>query len=224
MITGFNALLSRLCLWMRAHLTDVHQFGIVHGHYKDSVQWRSVSLFKEDGKWTLSNALTLWNLSISYSLLPALLVDGIIHAKIVEGSFTAGHFYDFIDGLLDHMQPFPLPNSVVIMDNAHIHKDPQVLDLILEQLVILPFSFACFHSSYDTEECNTCSCHTPLTTTLLNLLSPPSKLLYDMQENLEEMILILMLMTLMFTYPYSVQLFLSVLMMQQTIITIVAIC
>lgn len=61
-------------------------------------------------------------------------MDGIIHAKIVEGSFTAGRFYDFMDGLLDHMQPFPQPNSVVIMDNARIHKDPQVLDLILDRL------------------------------------------------------------------------------------------
>ena len=76
----------------------------------------------------------LISIYFSYSLLPALSVDGIIHAKIVEGSFTAGRFYDFIDGLLDHMQPFPQPNSVVIMDNARIHKDPRVLDLILDRL------------------------------------------------------------------------------------------
>ncbi|KAF8230701.1 hypothetical protein L208DRAFT_1019158, partial [Tricholoma matsutake] len=65
-----------------------------------------------------------------YSLLPALSVNGVIYSKIVEGSFTACHFYDFIDGLLDHIQPFPLPNSVIVMDNACIHKDPGVLDLI----------------------------------------------------------------------------------------------
>lgn len=65
-----------------------------------------------------------------YSLLPALSMDGIIYAKIVEGSFTAMKFYNFIEALLDRMQPFPQPNSVIIMDNARIHKDPRVLDLI----------------------------------------------------------------------------------------------
>ena len=53
----------------------------------------------------------------------------MLYAKVIEGSFTALSFHDFLDGLLDQMQPFPAPNSV-IMDNAHIHKDPQIIDLI----------------------------------------------------------------------------------------------
>ncbi|KAF8240476.1 hypothetical protein L208DRAFT_1232809, partial [Tricholoma matsutake] len=57
-----------------------------------------------------------------YSLLPALSLNGIIHAKIVEGSFTTTLFHDFIEGLLDCMQPFPAPNCVIVMDNARIHK------------------------------------------------------------------------------------------------------
>lgn len=60
----------------------------------------------------------------------------MIHVKIVEGSFTTSRFYEFIEGLLDKMQPFPLPNSVIIMDNARIHKDPRILDLIEERLVM----------------------------------------------------------------------------------------
>ncbi|KAJ3885248.1 hypothetical protein GG344DRAFT_16272, partial [Lentinula edodes] len=63
-------------------------------------------------------------------LLPALSIHGILYAKVVEGSFTALKFYDFISALLTCMQPFPAPNSVIVMDNAHIHKDPRVLDLI----------------------------------------------------------------------------------------------
>jgi transposase len=57
-------------------------------------------------------------------------LDGMIHVKIVEGSFTSALFRDFINGLLDHMQPFPGKNSVIIMDNARIHKDPTILELI----------------------------------------------------------------------------------------------
>ncbi|KAJ7301732.1 hypothetical protein DFH08DRAFT_642256, partial [Mycena albidolilacea] len=63
-------------------------------------------------------------------LLPALSLDGILHVKIVEGSFTAARFYEFIDGLLDHMEPFPGKNSVIVMDNARIQKDPAILELI----------------------------------------------------------------------------------------------
>lgn len=70
-----------------------------------------------------------------YSLLPALSLDGIIHAKIVEGSFTTPLFRDFIEGLLDRMQPFPAPNSVIVMDSARIHKDPGVTNLIEERYV-----------------------------------------------------------------------------------------
>jgi hypothetical protein len=54
----------------------------------------------------------------------------MIHVKIVEGSFTLVRFYEFIDGLLDHIKPFPGKNSVIIMDNACIHKNPAILELI----------------------------------------------------------------------------------------------
>lgn len=54
----------------------------------------------------------------------------MIHAKIVEGSLTADLFLEFIEGLLDKMQPYPAPNSVIIMDNARIHHDPRVTALI----------------------------------------------------------------------------------------------
>jgi hypothetical protein len=40
-------------------------------------------------------------------MLPALSLDGILAMKIVEGSFTTELFRRFIDGLLDHMTPFP---------------------------------------------------------------------------------------------------------------------
>jgi hypothetical protein len=68
-----------------------------------------------------------------YSLLPALALDGIVHVQLVEGSFTSALFSGFIKDLLDEMQPFPSPKSVIVMDNARIHKDPEILESIIER-------------------------------------------------------------------------------------------
>ena len=68
-------------------------------------------------------------------MLPALSLDGIIWAKIVEGSFTKPLFLALIEDLLTRMQPFPGRNSVIIMDNARIHKNQEVVDMIHERLV-----------------------------------------------------------------------------------------
>lgn len=73
------------------------------------------------------------NLTIRYSILPALSLDGILHVNIIEGSFTTVKFYSFIEGLLETMNPYPGPNSVVIMDNCAIHKSDMITDLIKER-------------------------------------------------------------------------------------------
>ncbi len=49
---------------------------------------------------------------------------------IIEGSFNTELFILFIRDLLDKMQPFPAPNSVVVMDNCKIHKAPEIRELI----------------------------------------------------------------------------------------------
>jgi hypothetical protein len=59
--------------------------------------------------------------------------DGIIALDIVEGAYDTRHFAHFIDGLLDQMNPWPLPNSVVVMDNCRIHKCPEVLQMISDR-------------------------------------------------------------------------------------------
>ncbi|KAF7314744.1 DDE family endonuclease [Mycena kentingensis (nom. inval.)] len=65
-----------------------------------------------------------------WSDLPAISLDGILWVSIVEGSFTTEKFEDFIGALLDKMNPFPGPNSVIVMDNCRIHKADSIRDMI----------------------------------------------------------------------------------------------
>ncbi|KIO16526.1 hypothetical protein M407DRAFT_77381, partial [Tulasnella calospora MUT 4182] len=68
-----------------------------------------------------------------YSLLPALSLSGIIYSQIVEGSFTGTSFFDFVANLLDRMQPYPAPNSVLVTDNCAIHKVDGIRQLVEER-------------------------------------------------------------------------------------------
>lgn len=69
----------------------------------------------------------------SYSLLPALSLDGILCLDIIEGSFNAARFAQFIDGLLCVMNPYPGPNSVIVMDNCSIHNDRTIIEMVEER-------------------------------------------------------------------------------------------
>ena len=57
----------------------------------------------------------------SYSILPALSADGIIYSEIRKGAFDGPSFVEFIDHLLDYMNPWPAARSVLMMDNCAIH-------------------------------------------------------------------------------------------------------
>lgn len=43
----------------------------------------------------------------------------------------------FIQDLLAKMNPFPEPNSVIVMDNCAIHKNPRIREMIEERYVLL---------------------------------------------------------------------------------------
>jgi hypothetical protein len=64
------------------------------------------------------------------SLLPALSLDGIVYFIVKEGSHNAASFATFVDGLLYHMNPFPHPKSVLVIDNAGIHKAPEIRAMV----------------------------------------------------------------------------------------------
>ncbi|PUU72828.1 hypothetical protein B9Z19DRAFT_958284, partial [Tuber borchii] len=61
-------------------------------------------------------------------VLPALSIDGFLAVSIVQGSFSKLSFEKFIVcNVLPSMSPFPAPNSVLVMDNCKIHKNPRIL-------------------------------------------------------------------------------------------------
>lgn len=56
-----------------------------------------------------------------YSLLPALSLSGVIYSDVRQGAFNGDGFLSFLDGLLAVMNPYPAPNSVLVLDNCSIH-------------------------------------------------------------------------------------------------------
>jgi DDE superfamily endonuclease len=76
-----------------------------------------------------------------YSILPALSLDGILHLEVVENAVTGDVFRHFVEGLLPRMNKWPLPNSVLVVDNASIHKVAGIRELVEEcgmRLMFLP--------------------------------------------------------------------------------------
>lgn len=69
-----------------------------------------------------------------YSVLPALSLEGTMHVSMIEGFFNTEKFNTFVCGLLPLMNHYDLEthpmHSVLVMDNCHIHKDPDLLAYI----------------------------------------------------------------------------------------------
>ncbi|CAO1638558.1 unnamed protein product [Sympodiomycopsis kandeliae] len=67
-----------------------------------------------------------------YSLLPAVALDkGMFATLLVEGSVTGRVFFEYLrDVLLPECQPFPAPRSVIVCDNASVHKNPALIEMV----------------------------------------------------------------------------------------------
>jgi hypothetical protein len=83
--------------------------------------------------------------NISYSMLPALTVDGIIYSHIKIGGYNGDQFMEWLEGVLSVMNPYPAPRSVLILDNCRIHHVPGVEELCAERFV----GFCSFRISSD---------------------------------------------------------------------------
>jgi hypothetical protein len=76
-----------------------------------------------------------------YSILPAISIDGIIHLEVLDNAVTGVDFRRFVQDLLPRMNEWPLPNSVLVVDNASIHKVAGIQEMVEERgarLLYLP--------------------------------------------------------------------------------------
>ncbi|KIJ52151.1 hypothetical protein M422DRAFT_94837, partial [Sphaerobolus stellatus SS14] len=60
---------------------------------------------------------------------------GIIFSDIKLGAYDGDSFLAFLEGLLQHMNPYPGPRSVLILDNCAIHHVDGVRDLCEQRCV-----------------------------------------------------------------------------------------
>lgn len=75
-----------------------------------------------------------------WSILPAYGVDGYIVWEIVQGSFNAELFNNFIrHKVLPFCNPFPHARSVIVLDNASIYRNQELKDMCEEAGVLLEF-------------------------------------------------------------------------------------
>ena len=68
-----------------------------------------------------------------YSTPPTLSLDGPLYLTAQRDAYKSDDFICFIDGLLDSMNPYPAKNSVIVMDNASIHKAASLRPIIEER-------------------------------------------------------------------------------------------
>jgi transposase len=75
-----------------------------------------------------------------WSLLPALTIDGYMSFRIFQGSITAKILEDFLEfQVLPFCNPYPGPASVIVLDNASIHRSERVQELCQRAGVLLEY-------------------------------------------------------------------------------------
>ncbi|KIM48494.1 hypothetical protein M413DRAFT_61282 [Hebeloma cylindrosporum] len=66
-----------------------------------------------------------------YSMVAAITTSGYVSARVVLGSFNTVEFCDFItDQVILEMNPYPRNQSILVMDNCHIHHNAELVDIV----------------------------------------------------------------------------------------------
>ncbi|ESK91107.1 transposase of insertion sequence [Moniliophthora roreri MCA 2997] len=79
------------------------------------------------------------------------LANSVLHLDILTRPWGGEQFHGYLEALLDAMQPFPQPNSVLTMDSASVHHFEGIRDTVeargcrLEHLPVPPTIFAQLH-------------------------------------------------------------------------------
>lgn len=93
---------------------------------------------------------------IRYSILPALTIEGYAAVRVVEGSVDSAEFFDFVlndvvsfyritaiylflQNQLPITNPYPGPNSVIILDNCSTHRTEALREIVEESGCLLIF-------------------------------------------------------------------------------------
>ena len=79
--------------------------------------------------------MTDTDIFFSYSVLPALSLEGVIYSDMVKGSYDGEKFVRFMNELTSVMNPYPGKNSVLVMDNFQIHHVPEVEEVCAAKYV-----------------------------------------------------------------------------------------
>jgi transposase len=75
-----------------------------------------------------------------WSVLPAMDVNGYVDHMVFQGAITAELMEEFVaNKVLPHCSPWPGPRSVIVLDNASIHRSATLASLCAEAGVILEF-------------------------------------------------------------------------------------
>jgi transposase len=77
--------------------------------------------------------------SKSWSILPAIGINGYLYYEIYQGSFDSERFLHFIESVLKFMNPYPGPRSVLIMDNCRTHHAPELQEMCDAKGVLLEY-------------------------------------------------------------------------------------
>lgn len=96
--------------------------------------------------WSKRNTSAVVNLPFArgkrVSVMAALDVDGFFAWEATEGTFTRSKFHQaFIQNVIPRLNPWPLPRSIVVLDNAKIHAYPELEAAIHQcgaRLIFLP--------------------------------------------------------------------------------------
>jgi transposase len=78
---------------------------------------------------------------LRYQVLPVYTQDGVILARVFQGSTDSTAFESFIEQLLPFMGIWPEPQSVLVMDNASFHHTERIEQMCRDagvKLVFLP--------------------------------------------------------------------------------------